>query len=167
VDSQELLEVQRVKREIEETGFNINTWYREMTEKDQDSCSKKLICELRAKQRSGRLSEEEEIIADKFGSGGSVDVSEITVEFDLASQIGKFMGDKRCKELYSRCTISTSDMVEMIKTEFDNLKQLEKDLESNEISLDREIEAESRLLKQEVEKLKTVSKDEDLWVWSS
>ena len=58
-------------------------------------------------------------------------------------------------------------MVEMIKTEFDNLKQLEKDLESNEISLDREIEAESRLLKQEVEKLKTVSKDEDLWVWSS
>ena len=58
-------------------------------------------------------------------------------------------------------------MVEMIKTEFDNLKQLEKDLESNEISLDREIEAESRLLKQEVEKLKTVNKDEDLWVWSS
>jgi len=58
-------------------------------------------------------------------------------------------------------------MVEMIKTEFDNLKQLEKDLESNEISLDREIEAESRLLKQEVEKLKTVSKDDDLWIWSS
>ena len=100
----------------------MNGWYRDMTEQDQDSCGKKLICELSARQASGSLTvsffnfrkivayfkfqSEESILADKFGSGKAVDVSEITVEFDLASQIGKFMGQKRCAEMYNRCGIS-------------------------------------------------------------
>ena len=46
--------------------------------------------------------DEEAIIAQSFGQGKSVDVSDITVEFDLASQIGKFMGRGRCEELYHR-----------------------------------------------------------------
>ena len=35
---------------------------------------------------------EEKLIAEKFGDGRQVDVSDITVEFDLAAQIGRNMG---------------------------------------------------------------------------
>lgn len=156
-----------MKRDIEARGLDMETWYRDMTEMDQDSCSKKLICELRAKQNSGGLTTEEAIIADKFGAGGSVDVSLITVEFDLASQIGRHMGEARCGELYSRCDISTRDMVEMIKKEFDNLQLLEKDLEENDFTIDNEIEIESRQLKQEIEKMKNTEDDgQKSWVWT-
>ena len=44
-----------MKRDIEARGLDMQTWYRDMTEMDQDSCSKKLICELRAKQNTGGL----------------------------------------------------------------------------------------------------------------
>ena len=44
-----------MKRDIEAQGLDMETWYRDMTEMDQDSCSKKLICELRAKQNNGGL----------------------------------------------------------------------------------------------------------------
>ena len=37
---------------MEQGGFDINNWYRDMTEMDQDGCGKKLICELRAKEKS-------------------------------------------------------------------------------------------------------------------
>lgn len=49
----QLEELRRIKRDIEENGFNMNDWYRDMTEMDQDSCGKKLICELRSKEASG------------------------------------------------------------------------------------------------------------------
>ena len=45
---------------------------------------------------------EEKLIAEKFGSGKQVDVSDITVEFDLAAQIGRNMGEARCQQLYNR-----------------------------------------------------------------
>ena len=54
MDQQEQLEdLRRMKRDIDENGFNMNDWYRDMTEMDQDSCGKKLICELRSKEASG------------------------------------------------------------------------------------------------------------------
>merc|ERR1711953_671453 len=49
----EMLELKRIKREVEAEGFDINNWYRDMTEMDQDGCGKKLVCELRAKQKFG------------------------------------------------------------------------------------------------------------------
>ena len=45
---------------------------------------------------------DEKLIAEKFGSGKQVDVSDITVEFDLAAQIGLNMGEARCRQLYNR-----------------------------------------------------------------
>ena len=45
---------------------------------------------------------DEKLIAEKFGSGKQVDVSDITVEFDLAAQIGLNMGEARCQQLYNR-----------------------------------------------------------------
>ena len=52
---EELAELHRIKREIEDVGFDMNGWYRDMTEQDQDSCGKKLICELSAKQAKGSV----------------------------------------------------------------------------------------------------------------
>ena len=46
-------ELHRIKREIEANGLDMNKWYKDMTENDQDSCGKKLICELRSKQTAG------------------------------------------------------------------------------------------------------------------
>ena len=43
---------------------------------------------------------EEKLIAQKFGDGRQVDVSDITVEFDLAAQIGIYVGESRCQQLY-------------------------------------------------------------------
>ena len=48
----EMVELRRLKREVDQGGFDINNWYRDMTEMDQDGCGKKLICELRAKEKS-------------------------------------------------------------------------------------------------------------------
>ena len=41
------------------------------------------------------LQEDERLIAENFGSGTQVDVSDITVEYDLAAQLGKYMGLSR------------------------------------------------------------------------
>merc|ERR1712186_280438 len=136
----EMVELKRIKREVEAGGFDINTWYRDMTEMDQDGCGKKLICELRAKQKSG-FTEDERLIAENFGSGTQVDVSDITVEYDLAAQLGKYMGLERCQQLFNRCDLSSSDMVRMIKTEMDNLDRMKRDLENEEVdvgSIERE-----------------------------
>merc|ERR1712020_617636 len=131
----EMVELKRIKREVEAGGFDINNWYRDMTEMDQDGCGKKLICELRAKQKSG-FTEDEKLIAENFGSGTQVDVSDITVEYDLAAQLGKYMGLERCQQLYNRCDLSSADMVRMIKKEMDTLDRMKKDLDDDEVELD-------------------------------
>merc|ERR1711878_52987 len=75
-------------------------------------------------------------IAENFGSGNQVDVSDITVEYDLAAQMGKYMGLERCRQLYNRCDLSSDDMVSMIKTEMDTLDRMKWDLENEEIELE-------------------------------
>merc|ERR1712061_310879 len=153
----EMLELKRIKREVEAEGFDINNWYRDMTEMDQDGCGKKLVCELRAKQKFG-FTEDERLIAENFGSGTQVDVSDITVEYDLAAQLGKYMGLERCQQLYNRCDLSSSDMIRMIKTEMDNLDRMKRDLE-NEDGLVGEIEREE--VEETVDELDKIQKDEE------
>merc|ERR1712024_355070 len=162
----EMVELKRIKREVEAGGFDINNWYRDMTEMDQDGCGKKLICELRAKQKSG-FTEDERVIAENFGSGTQVDVSDITVEYDLAAQLGKYMGLERCQQLYNRCDLSSADMVRMIKTEMDNLDRMTLDLENEEVDVEKieeeeveETEVEFRTLQE------TEVNDEKNWVWT-
>merc|ERR1712061_298938 len=133
----EMVELRRIKREVEAGGFDINNWYRDMTEMDQDGCGKKLICELRAKEKSTvGFTEDERLIAENFGSGNQVDVSDITVEYDLAAQLGKYMGLTRCQQLYNRCDLSSEDMVRMIKTEMDNVERMKRDLETEEVEVE-------------------------------
>lgn len=99
-------------------------WYEDMSTKDQDDCGKRMVCELRAKEaRSARaLNSNEKIIADSFGSGNAVDVSKVEVEFELAAQIGKNMGMGRCGEIYSRCEVTTEEIIEMIEKEFEEFE---------------------------------------------
>jgi len=162
----EMVELKRIKREVEAGGFDINNWYRDMTEMDQDGCGKKLICELRAKQKSG-FTEDERLIAENFGSGTQVDVSDITVEYDLAAQLGKYMGLERCQQLYNRCDLSSSDMVRMIKTEMDNLDRMKRDLENEEVEVDKIEEKEVEDTEVEFRKLQEEEDDDGKnWVWT-
>merc|ERR1712024_103614 len=162
----EMVELKRIKREVEAGGVDINNWYRDMTEMDQDGCGKKLICELRAKQKSG-FTEDERLIAENFGSGTQVDVSDITVEYDLAAQLGKYMGLERCQQLYNRCDLSSADMVRMIKTEMDNLDRMKRDLENEEVDVEKIEEEEIEKTKLEFRTLQeTEVNDEKNWVWT-
>merc|ERR1719228_1971092 len=95
-------ELTRFKREIEEQ-FNSGAWFLEMIEKDQDDCTKRLICEMAAKKESGYLTGVEAQLSEAFGLGNSIDVSSSKAVFDLAAQSGKLMGKARCEQFYRRC----------------------------------------------------------------
>ena len=58
--------------------------------KDQDDCSKRLVCELNRMRRDGdELTDNEEVIADAFGSGNELDVAKPSLAFDIAAVIGR------------------------------------------------------------------------------
>ena len=113
------------------------------------------------------LKEDERLIAENFGSGTQVDVSDITVEYDLAAQLGKYMGLERCQQLYNRCDLSSADMVSMIKTEMENLDRMKRDLE-NEDGLVGEIEEEEfKETENEFERIQEDGDDSRVnWVWT-
>ena len=55
--------------------------------------SKRLLCELNAKQVEGKwLTENERIIANSFGQNSDIDIAAETLEFDLAAVLGKKVG---------------------------------------------------------------------------
>merc|ERR1712079_177753 len=144
-----------------------NSWYRDMTEMDQDGCGKKLICELRAKEKSTvGFTEDERLIAENFGSGTQVDVSDITVEYDLAAQLGKYMGLTRCQQLYNRCDLSSEDMVRMIKTEMDNVERMKRDLETEEVEVEIIERKEAEDTKSEFRNIQESEDDGNSWVWT-
>ena len=107
------------------------------------------------------------MIAENFGSGTQVDVSDITVEYDLAAQLGKYMGLERCQQLYNRCDLSSADMVRMIKTEMDNLDRMKRDLENEEVEVDKIEEKEEEDTEVEFRKLQEEEDDDGKnWVWT-
>ena len=110
---------------------------------------------------------DEKLIAENFGSGTQVDVSDITVEYDLAAQLGKYMGLDRCQQLYNRCDLSSSDMIRMIKTEMDTLDQMKQDLENEEVEV--ELIEKNEVEETEVEFRKLQADEDDSkvnWVWT-
>jgi len=123
-------ELARFKREIQES-FDSGAWYLEMVEKDQDDCTKRLICEMAARQARGRLQGVEADLAQAFGLGNSVDVSSPKAIFDMAAQSGKLMGKKRCEEFYKRCDTPVDDIIKMVNTELVEFTALEQEIENN------------------------------------
>ena len=71
-------------------AYKDDIWQNDMIFKDQDDCSKRLICELNTKRSRGKaLSDTETIIADSFGSSNELDVAQLSLPFDIAAVLGR------------------------------------------------------------------------------
>merc|ERR1711955_138204 len=150
-------ELSRFKREIEEQ-FNSGAWFLEMIEKDQDDCTKRLICEMAAKKESGYLTGVEAELSEAFGLGNSIDVSSSKAVFDLAAQSGKLMGKARCEQFYRRCDTPVQDMIAMINTELKEFEKLEEELMKTSDPIAR---AESEMDKETEEITKELQTDSE------
>merc|ERR1711970_1189632 len=117
-------ELNRFKRQVD-NEINDDSWWLEMVEKDQDDCTKRLICEISAK--SNMDSDVEEGLMKVFGVGRTVDVSKATALFDLAAQAGKAAGVEACRKFYKRCDTPVKTMVEMIEEELLEFERLEQE----------------------------------------
>merc|ERR1711915_732226 len=125
-------ELSRMIRAAEENTMT-GEWYMDMVEKDQDDCSKRLICEISYKKATGKaLSEIEKDILNIFGEGVSVDTSKPTAVFDFAAQAGKYwkQGGIGC-EFFRRCETPVNDIVAMIENEIEDFRELEKSFEGS------------------------------------
>jgi len=110
-----------------------NEWYMDMVEKDQDDCTKRMICEVAHKKDQGkRLSDVEEQILEIFGEGLSVDTSKTTAVFDFAAQAGKYWkrGGIGC-EFFRRCETPVKDILAMIENEIQDFQDLELSFNNN------------------------------------
>jgi len=121
---------EQLSRQIREIQTSVMTdeWFMDMVEKDQDDCTKRLICETSHKKANGKtLSGVEQDIVNIFGEGLSVDTSKTTAVFDFAAQAGKYWkkGGIGC-EFFRRCETPTDDIVAMIENEIEDFRDLEK-----------------------------------------
>ena len=71
-------------------AYKDDIWQNDMIFKDQDDCSKRLICELNTKKRNGKsLTDTETIIADAFGTSNELDVADLALPFNIAAVLGR------------------------------------------------------------------------------
>merc|ERR1712038_1727387 len=137
-------ELMRLKREVTDKIMT-DDWYMEMVEKDQDDCTKRLICEISSKKENGEvLTEVEEEIIGIFGQGRAVDTSKSTANFDFAAQAGKYWkkGGYGC-EFFARCDTPASDIVAMIENELEDFRKLEESFLNDASKADGVMEKES------------------------
>ena len=107
------------------SSFDSDVWFLEMLEMDQDDCTKRLLCEMAARNAgSGGLTGIEAKLAQAFGMGNAVDVSSPKALFDMAAQSGRLMGIKRCEDFYRRCETPVNDILEMIATEMKDMEKM-------------------------------------------
>jgi len=117
-------------------AYDQEIWQNDMVFKDQDDCSKRLVCELNAMRSSGKpLTENEEIVADAFGNSGELDVGKDSLEFDIAAVLGREVGLRRCELSYRRCETPVSSLLRMIETEIEELENIQKELDNDAITL--------------------------------
>jgi len=143
-------ELMRLKREVTDKIMT-DDWYMEMVEKDQDDCTKRLICEISSKKENGEvLTEVESEIIGIFGQGRAVDTSKSTAIFDFAAQAGKYWkkGGYGC-EFFARCDTPTSDIVAMIENELEDFRKLEESFLNDASRVESAMEEENN----EVEKM--------------
>jgi len=130
-------------------AYQPQVWANDMVFKDQDDCSKRILCELNANLVAGRwLSENERIIANAFGKNNEIDIGAETLEFDLAAVLGKKGGIRRCELSFRRCETSVSSMMRMINVEVEELEQINDELDKEAINI---LDIENRLEEEESE----------------
>ena len=117
----------RVRREIRDT-FDESAWFLEMVAKDQDDCTMRLVCEMAARNATGRLHGVEAELAQAFGLGNSIDISSPKAVFDMAAQSGKLMGVRRCEQFYKRCETPVTDILRMINDELEEFTRVEEEM---------------------------------------
>jgi len=139
---------QQLSRQIREVQNSVMTdeWFLDMVEKDQDDCTKRLICETSHKKANGKtLSGIEKEIVSIFGEGLSVDTSKTTAVFDFAAQAGKYWkkGGIGC-EFFRRCETPIDDIVAMIDNEIEDFRDLEKSFAGSKVDAVKKMDEEQR-----------------------
>ena len=81
---------------------------------DGQDCAKKMVCSLSAADFN-TLTYEEQAIAKLFGQAENIDLTAVSVEFDLAAHMGRKAGEEQCQLIYSRCPYQTKDLMEVIR----------------------------------------------------
>merc|ERR1712062_608961 len=150
----DMAELERYKREVA-GKFMADEWYMDMVEKDQDDCTKRLICEVSHKQASGKtLNSIEEGVMEIFGKGQSVDTSKSTAIFDFAAQAGKYwkLGGVGC-EFYRRCDTPVEHILTMIEADIDDFEQLEQSMKGNESTAEQKMSDEKNHVEEELQSL--------------
>jgi len=117
-------------------AYKPDIWENDMIFKDQDDCSKRLLCDLNAMRKEGvDLSEDALVLADSFGKGNNLDIGAETLEFDIAAVLGRTAGRLRCELSYRRCETPIEEMLEMIKIEVEEIERIQKEVENDAIDL--------------------------------
>merc|ERR1712002_158767 len=149
----DVAELERYKREVVDSTMT-DEWYMEMVEKDQDDCTKRVICEVSHKKASGKtLNSIEKGVMEIFGKGQSVDTSKSTAIFDFAAQAGKYwkLGGVGC-EFYRRCDTPVEDILAMIETEIDDFEQLEQSMKGNKNNAEKKMSDEKNQVEEELQR---------------
>jgi len=136
-------QLSRMIREVQQSVMT-DEWYMDMVEKDQDDCTKRLICEISHKKANGKvLKTIEEDIVNIFGEGLSVDTSKTTAVFDFAAQAGKYWkkGGIGC-EFFRRCETPIDDIVAMIENEIEDFRDLEKSFAGSKANAVKQMDEE-------------------------
>jgi len=142
-------------------AYRPDVWENDMIFKDQDDCSKRVLCELNAKKAQGQvMSETESILIDAFGTDNNLDIGAETLEFDIAAVLGRKIGKQRCELSYRRCEIKVEDLVKMINVEVEQIGQIQSELDAGAINLS---DIDNRLNEEEHE-LDTITEAELLAV---
>jgi hypothetical protein len=151
----------RARREIEES-FDSGAWFLEMVEKDQDDCTKRLICELAARNAARPLNGIEAELSQAFGLGNAIDVSSPKAVFDMAAQTGRLMGKRQCGKFYKRCDTPVDDLLEMINTELEDFTKEGEEL----LKQANPMRATKAELQREKVDLESELGDSDRYIWT-
>merc|ERR1711997_616703 len=129
-------------------AYQPDVWTNDMIFKDQDDCSKRLLCELNAKKAGGEeITENEEIIAASYGKTDSIDISTESLEFDIAAVLGRVGGAGRCELSCRRCESSIPEMMRMIDIEVEELDTINSELADGNVDvneIDRRLDTEAK-----------------------
>ena len=130
------------ENQVDERGIarrpeNETHWHQGVAKMDQDDCTKRLFCELAAKKRRDFTLLEQEVIAGaKINSTTNLDVSEATAVFQLAYRTGQVVGARGCREVYGRCRIPVSDILDMIEKELQQLVFILQMIQDGQLSVE-------------------------------
>lgn len=84
---------------------------------DSDDCAKNFVCQLNTIPVDMMTEMEREVY--KTFSSTSLDVSQDSVEFDLAAIMGRLAGVEQCKRIYKRCaSMEYSQMISVVESTF-------------------------------------------------